>query len=93
MFYLLNISWNLKKRKKREKEILNPEVNRVEKKNWELSFLSSCIHSFTNKYGRVYAGALLVNTFGGIKTQITFHMLIFGELFRALISQVHALSS
>lgn len=89
MFYLLNISWNLKKKKK--KEIFNPEVNRVENKN-ELSFFSTCIHSFTDKYGRVYAGALLVNTFGGIKTQ-TFHMLIIGELFRGLISQVHALSS
>lgn len=37
------------KKEKRAKEILNPEVNHVEKKNWELSFLSSCIHSFTNK--------------------------------------------
>lgn len=40
---------------------------------WEiktvLRFLSSCIHSFPNTCGRVYAGALLVNTFGGIKTQ------------------------
>lgn len=38
----------------------------------ELRYLSACIHSFPNKYGRVYAGALLVNTFGGIKTQISF---------------------
>lgn len=56
-------------------------------------FLSFCIHSLTNKYGRVYAGALLVNTFGGIKTQITLHMLIIGEIFQALIGQVHALLS
>lgn len=85
MFYLLNITWNAKKRKLP----LNQGVNCVEN---EEPFLSSCIYSFTNKYGRVYAGALLVNTFGGIKTQITFRMLT-GELFQALICHVHASSS
>lgn len=43
--------------------------------------------------GEFNAGALLVNTFGGIKTHITFHMLIIGELLQALICQVHALLS
>ena len=82
-----------KKKKRKEKIPINQGVDRVEKLKTVLRFLSSCIHSFTNKYGRVYAGALLVNTFGGIKTQITCHMLIIGELFQALICQVHALST
>lgn len=79
------------KERERNKSLIQKSI--MWKRKTELGFLSSCIHSFTNKYGRVYAGALLVNTFGGIKTQITFHMLIIGELFRALISQVHASSS
>lgn len=89
MFYLLNIPWNLFKKKK-EKEIVNPEVNRVEQKD-RVKFLSTCIHSFTDTYGRVYAGALLVNTFGGIGHR-QFTCLLWG-LFPGLISQVHALSS
>lgn len=84
---------NPQKKEKEKKVIHKPRCKSCGKLTTVLRFLSSCIHSFTNKYGRVYAGALLVNTFGGIKTQITFHMLIIGELFQALISQVHALSS
>lgn len=78
-----------KKKREREKEIVNPEVNRVEQKD-RVKFLSTCIHSFTDTYGRVYAGALLVNTFGGSNRQFT--CLLWG-LVPGLISQVHALSS
>lgn len=64
--------------KKKESCIHKPKVSMVWEMKTVLRCLYSCIHSFPNKYGRVYAGALLVNTFGGIKTQITLHMLIIG---------------
>lgn len=51
----------------KEKRELKPKGSIVWKIKTVLRSISSCIHSFPNTYGRVYAGALLVNTFGGIK--------------------------